>query len=720
PQDFAAHTHIGRNGVRILNLMVEGLHCAACVWLIEAVLSRQPGVVSARVNMTTRRLVLKWTGDGIDADSLIEPIGALGYRLVPFDPALLDQQSRRRERELLRAMAVAGFAAGNVMLLSVAVWAGHYQGMGPATRDLLHWISALVALPAVAYAGVPFFRSAMNALANWRVNMDVPISLAVVLASCMSLADTIQSREHAYFDSAITLLFFLLIGRYLDQRARGKARTSAEHLLALGATAVTVLDDDGERRLLQPCQVLPGMTIFAAAGERIAVDGVVRDGNSDIDSSLINGETTPAPISPGKRVYAGTLNLSAPVHIEVTAVGEDTLLAEIVRLVEVAERGRAKYVALADRVARWYAPVVHTLALVTFFIWLFLFDAAWRDALLHAIAVLIITCPCALALAVPVVQVVTSGRLLRHGILVKSGTALERLAEVNTVVFDKTGTLTTGVPRISDMDIEPAALELAASLAAASNHPLARALARAVPSVRPKSDVREHPGRGLSFESDTGEVRLGRRDWCGDAAAPDPVGPELWLSGPGTDRVCFRFTDRPKDDASRVISVLRDRGFHVEILSGDGIHAVAATADAVGIEIRRARSGPGDKSAHLQALAAEGRHVLMVGDGLNDAPALTAAHVSMSPSTAADVSQNAADIVFQGEKLGPVIEAIGSARRAGRLIRQNFAIAFLYNTLTIPLAVGGLVTPLIAAAAMSASSIAVIANALRLNRGKAL
>ena len=720
PQDFAAHAVTAADGGCTLHLMVEGLQCAACVWLIESVLSRQPGVVSARINMTTRRLVLKWQGAAGEVDRIIQPVAALGYRLVPFDPALLDADTRQRERELLRAMVVAGFAAGNVMLLSISVWAGHYQGMGPATRDLLHWLSALVALPAIAYSGTPFFRSALSALAARRVNMDVPISLAVILAAGMSLFDTLQGREHAYFDSAITLLFFLLIGRYLDQRARGKARSSAEHLLALGAAAVTVIEEDGTRRLLAPNKVAPGMRIFVAAGDRVAVDGRVVSGESDIDSSLINGETTPAAVAPGETVFAGTLNLSAPLTVEVTAVGEDTLLAETVRLVETAEQGRARYVALADRVARWYAPVVHSLAALTFAGWL-IAGTEWREALLNAIAVLIVTCPCALGLAVPVVQVVTSGRLLRRGILIKAGTALERLAGTDTLVFDKTGTLTTGRPALlADAAIDEQTRALAASLAVASRHPLARALVAAHPCILPRPDVVEHPGRGLSAETETGIIRLGSRNWCGDPGADTPQGPELWLDRPGRPPICFRFADTLRPDAAESIALLKARGFAIEILSGDSKAAVAAAATAAGIEAWQAGCTPADKTRRLEELAAEGRRVAMIGDGLNDAPALAAAHVSLSPSTAADVSQNAADVVFQGERLVPVAEALGMARRSHRLIHQNFALAFLYNSITVPLAVAGLVTPLVAAAAMSASSVVVIVNALRLNRGKAL
>ncbi len=721
PLDFAAHAKTDEAGVCTLHLMVEGLQCAACVWLIETVLARQPEVTWARLNMTTQRLVLKWRGGAELADDLIASVAALGYRAVPYDPTLLNLESRGRERELLRALAVAGFAAGNVMLLSVAVWAGHYQGMGPATRDLLHWLSALIALPAIVYAGLPFFRSALSALKSGRVNMDVPISLAVVLAGGMSLFDTVQGREHAYFDSAVTLLFFLLIGRYLDQRARSKARGSAEHLLALRATAISVIDPTGVRVLVSPAQVAPGMKVLASPGERIAVDGTIVSGNSDIDAGLINGESAPLAVAPGASVFAGTLNLSAPIVIEVSAVGEDTLLAEIVRLVETAEQGRARYVALADRVARWYAPVVHSLALATFLGWLVIGDAPWRDAMLYAIAVLVVTCPCALGLAVPVVQVVTSGRLLRRGILVKSGTALERLAEADTAVFDKTGTLTTGkLELVGKHNHDPGDLNLAASLAAASTHPLARALARAVPGIAVYSGVREVPGKGLEAPSDQGKIRLGSREWCGVVEDDQDDGPEIWLSRPGTPPVRFGFSDTLRTDVATVVDSLKARGFTVELLSGDRPGAVREMAEAAGIEAWRARCSPTQKTDRLAELAANGRKVVMIGDGMNDAPALAAAHVSLSTSSAADVSQNAADMVFQGNSLAPVAEAVGMARRAKLIIHQNFALAFAYNVLSIPLAIAGMVTPLVAAVAMSASSVVVILNALRLNRGPAL
>ena len=613
-------------------------------------------------------------------------------------------------------MAVAGFAAGNVMLLSVAVWAG--QDMGAATRNLMHWISALIALPAIVYAGCPFFTSAIAALGARRMSMEVPISLAILLAAGMSLAETMSGGPHVYFDSAVALLFFLLIGRYLDSRARGRARSAGENLLALGAAAVTIVDPDGVCRLVPTERVETGMNAIAAAGDRIAVDAVVIEGVSDVDTGLITWESAPRPVRPGDRVFAGTLNLGAALRLEVTAVGEDTLLAEIARMMEVAEQGRARYVKLADRVARAYAPVVHGAAVATFLGWVLLGSVTWQVALLYAVAVLIITCPCALALAIPAVQVIASGRLLRRGILLKSATTLERLAEVDTVVFDNTGTLTIGRPELAaGPGIGEEELKLAASLAAASKHPLAQALVRAAPLVPLADGVQEIAGSGLAWRGAEGEVRLGSRRRCGVGEGGGRPGPELWLAAPGLPKVRFTFVDPPREDAAAVVSALRERGLAVELLSGDRRATVEVLAAELGIPEFRAETTPVDKCRRLEALAAAGHRVLMVGDGPNDAPALAAAHVSMSPSSAAEISQTAADAVFQGARLRPVLEVLEVARNARRLVRQNLALAFLYNVVTIPLAVIGLVTPLVAAIAMSSSSLLVTGNALRLGRG---
>jgi Cu2+-exporting ATPase len=717
--DAFAYVRHEADGSNSLLAIVDGVNCAACLWLIESALARQGGVISARLALSTGRLRLRWRGPPERGADLLTLVRGLGYRAMACDPASFALTDNGDEKTLLRALAVAGFAAANIMLLSISVWAGNaYGDMGTATRDLLHWVSALIALPAIAYAGRPFFRSALAALRAGRTNMDVPVSLGVLLATGMSLVATWHSHADAYFDSAVTLLFFLLIGRYLERRARGRARGAAEALLALGAAPVTRLASDGTTARVMPLALTPGDVIVVAAGERIGADGEIVTGMSEVDRSLIDGETLPDPVAPGSLVNAGMTNLAAPLRIRVTATGDATFLAEIVRLMEAAEHARTRYVVLAERVARRYAPAVHLLALATFCGWLAL-GRGWEPALTAAIAVLIVTCPCALGLAVPAVQVIAAGRLMRRGILVKSGSALERLAAVDTVVFDKTGTLTLGRPSLlAPAAIDPESLAQASALAASSRHPLSRAIRARCPEAPARAGVVEHPGAGLSC----GATRLGSRAFCGlppdeDAAA----GPELWLSMPGQAPVRFVFEDALRPDARSLIAALRRAGKRVLLLSGDRSAAVAQVADALGIAEWDARLAPADKAHRLAALAADGRHTLMVGDGLNDAPALAAADVSMSPSSAADVSQNAADIVFQGASLAAVGEAMVVARQSQNLVRQNLAFALLYNAVAVPLAMIGLVTPLLAAAAMSSSSLIVILNALRLHRrsGKA-
>jgi Cu2+-exporting ATPase len=711
--DFTDHVRPVGHGEAELDLLVDGLDCAACVWLIESLLARNPAIVRARVQLSTRRLSLRWRGSPAEANAHAGLVAALGFRLAPYDAARLAGADDREARDLLRCLAVAAFAAANVMLLSVAVWSGHDGSMGEATRTLFHFLSAAIALPAVAYAGRPFFRSAMAALRAGRTNMDVPISIGVTLASIVSLHEAWAGERHAYFDSAITLLFFLLIGRYLDRRARGRARQAVQALLALASRSATVIEADGSTSPRRVDRLQPGDMLLVAAGERLGADGVVMEGRSTMDSALVSGESVPQSVAPGAGVFAGMVNLGAPLRVKVLAAGEHTLLSEIVRLVEAAERGRSRFVALADRVARAYAPVVHATALLTFLGWMFLGGLAWDRALLVATAVLIITCPCALALAVPVVQVVASTRLLRRGVLLLSPTALERIARIDHVVLDKTGTLTLGRPElIGTHDAE--ILAAAAGLAATSRHPLAQALVRAAGDAVPATGVVERPGQGLQ----SGEIRLGSASFCGITAPNDDGLSELWLTAPGRAPMRFAFADRLRPDAAAAVAALRAAGVTVELLSGDRPAAVARAAAEAGISTWQAEVAPAAKAARLAALSAQGRRVLMVGDGLNDAPALAAAHASISPATAAEATQNAADAVFQGDALQPVVEALDVARRADRLVRQNLVIALLYNLSAVPLAILGEVTPLVAAVAMSSSSLLVIGNALRLGAGQ--
>lgn len=718
--DPTAFVQTQANGLSSLHLMVENLSCAACIAKIERGVLALAGVVSARVNMSTRRLVVEWQGGPEVGLRVAETVTALGYPVAPYNPELLKDQDDKVRRHLLSAMAVAGFAAANVMLLSVAVWAGAFSGMDGVTRDLFHWVSALIALPAVAYAGQPFFRSALSALRARHVNMDVPISLAVLMAAGMSLYQTMEGGQHAYFDASVSLLFFLLIGRYLDMRARSQARTTAEHLMTLNAHAAVVLDDQGKERAVPADQLKPGMTLLVPAGQRISADGVITDGQTEIDASLLNGETLPVRAGVGDAVYAGTLNVGNPLKVQIGAVSGDTLLGEIVRLVEAAEQGRAKYVRIAERAARVYVPIVHAVAALTFVGWLWFASSGWEPALMAAIAVLIITCPCALALAVPVVQVVATGALLRRGIIVKAADGLERLAECNHVVFDKTGTLTKGrVELLPSPDISKTDIALAAALARYSRHPLSQALVRAAGDavLPPVTDVREQPGMGLSGIVDGEILKLGRRDGLfPDLELADMDDPRLetWMVKGNDAPVRFVFSDQIRDDAAKVIADLKTMGIGVELLSGDRRAATEVVARSLGISDWRADTGPAGKVARLQELSAQGMRVLMVGDGLNDAPALASGHASLSPTSAADVSQTAADLLFQGDQLAPVLIALKMARQADRIVRQNFGLAIGYNICAVPLAVAGVATPLVAAIAMSSSSLLVTLNALRL------
>jgi P-type Cu2+ transporter len=696
---------------------VESMHCGGCMRQVEQALADLPGVDSARANLSAKRVtavhspVLKTT-------ELVEALARAGFKAAELAEGRANPASEA-DRDIMKRLGVAGFAAANIMLLSVSAWSGAAGDMTPSVEALFHWLSALIALPAVAYAGQPFLRSAAQALKARRLNMDVPISLGVTLAIAMSMFQTVRGTEQVYFDAAVTLLFFLLVGRFLDQRMRVRTAGAAANLMGLRGTTATVICSDGTTERCSSRLLEPGMRILTVAGERFAVDGSVLDGKSMVDESLITGETAPRSVAPGALIYAGTTNLGGSLITQATATDQSTLLAEIARLMSAAEQARGHYVRLADRAARVYAPAVHILGLITFVGWL-LAGHGWEAALTVAIAVLIITCPCALALAVPAVQVAATGRLFSQGVLVKAADGMERLAEVDTVIFDKTGTLTLGEPAlIRTAGVSGSILARAARLAAASRHPYARAVVRAAEAAGLKighdAGVRELAGFGLESSGLSGIERLGSAEWCGAEARASNAS-AAWYRGSDGAVVRFDFQDRLRRDAADVIARLKAAGFHAELVSGDRGSAVEAAARQVGISRWMAGVLPAQKIARIAALKAAGRKVLMVGDGLNDAPALAAAHASLSPSTAADISQTAADAVFQGERLAPVLEVLAVARAARRMALQNFAIAIGYNGLFVPMAMAGLVTPLLAAIAMSASSVAVTANAVRLKR----
>lgn len=701
-----------------LDLAVEGIDCAACIDEIEGALCRLPGVVEARLNYTNHRLAVEWRDGELSPAAVVEELQRLGYRAHPFQSHLVEEEETRRAKWLLKCLAVAGFASMNIMLLAVSVWSGNVTDITPEIRDFFHWLAALIGLPAVAYAGQPFFQSAMGALRNGRTNMDVPIVIGILLALGMSVVETINSAEHTYFDSVVMLLFFLLGGRYLDQAMRRKTRTVAGNLASYRAEVAHRIESTGEVVLVPTAALKAGDRVLVRPGERVAVDGVVISGSTEIDESLVTGETAHRTVSAESQVYAGSMNYNGTLTLHVTAAGKGTLLDEVERLLENAAASKSRYVQLADRVAKVYAPIVHTAAALTAIAWI-ASGASVHDALITAISVLIITCPCALALAVPVVQVVASGALFRAGVFLNAGDAFERLAKVDTIVFDKTGTLT--LPSMSVVnagDLEPTLLKAASRLALSSHHPLAAAVAKIARDRRPYEDAVEEPGQGVRAIVDGIEMRLGSPAFCNaedlanEAASIDPTASVITLCW-GDKRTCLLVRQALRPDAVEVVADLQRRGFDCRILSGDLPEAVAPIAAALGIEMWRGGCKPAEKIEALEALKVEGRKVLMVGDGLNDAPALAAAHVSLSPISAADLTQAQADAVFIGDRLEPVQKAIAISRRAHSLMQQNLGIALVYNVIAVPLAFVGYVTPLVAALAMSGSSALVTLNALR-------
>jgi Cu2+-exporting ATPase len=720
-RDFSHYVRDLGAGLQHIDLAVEGVNCAGCMSKIERGLSAMPDVTLARVNLTDRRLALEWKEGKLDPSNFIDRLAELGYKAYPFRAANAETVEAEQSRFLLRCLGVAAFATMNVMMLSVPVWSGNVSDMLPEQRDFFHWLSALIALPAAAYAGQPFFLSAYRALRARGVNMDVPISIGVLLALGMSVVETANHAEHAYFDAAIMLLTFLLVGRYLDQSMRRKTRAVAGNLAALKAETATKFIGGSEIAEVPVAAIDPGDIVLLRPGERCAVDGTVIDGRSEVDQSLITGETVYARAQSGTTVYAGTLNISGTLRIRVSAASNDTLLSEISRLLDNALQARSRYIRLADRASRLYAPVVHVTALLTVLGW-FLLGAGWHDAIVAGVAVLIITCPCALGLAIPTVQTVASGAMFRAGVLFNSGDAIERVADVDHIIFDKTGTLT-----LPDLEVVNAAavpefvLRRAGELALASHHPAAAAVARAANAKTPLTGATEEPGQGVRGEVGGVEVRLGRPAFCGaeqlaaECASTDGEASIVAFSF-GDQKYAFCVRQALRADARTVISELKKRNITLEILSGDREGAVCAAARALGVESWRAGVTPADKIARIEKLKRDGYRVMMVGDGLNDAPSLAAAYVSMSPISAAHLSQATADLVFLGKPLAPVITAIDFSRKALHLMRQNLWLAVVYNLLAVPIAVSGLVTPLIAAAAMSGSSLLVMLNALRARR----
>jgi Cu2+-exporting ATPase len=710
--DFATLATAGKDGTHSLELIASGLTCGACVWLVEQALAAEPDVLKARASLTTRRLSITWRGGATRARDLAALVGRLGFRVAPWSPACLRATEDAEGRALVRALGIAAFGSMNVMLVSVAVWVG--GDMGEATRQLMHWLAALIALPTVLVAGMPFYRSAWEAIRAGRVNMDLAVSIGVIATTLMSLSETLRNGDYTWFDGATSLLALLLAGRVLDRGMRRRARQAVAELLALQEGSVALLLPDGTTRSVPAENVKAGDEVLVAAGERLRLDGTATSAVT-LDTGATTGESIPREMAPGEALPAGAVNMGAPFALRVSAAARDGSLAQLARLLERAEQGRGRFVSVADKAARLYVPVVHVVAAATFLGWWLGVGVAWQAALVPAVAALIVTCPCGLAIAVPAVQVAAVGALFRRGVLVASPTALERLASADHAVLDKTGTISEGRPELLvDEAMDPTVLRQAAGMARASRHPLAQALVRACPDAPALDGVREMPGSGLV----RGSRRLGSPAFCG-LPEVEHSGMTLCYVVAGEAPVVFRFADRLRADAWQAVTGLHDLGLATELLSGDGAGAVEAAAAATGIGPWQARATPADKAHRIETLRAGGSRPLMVGDGINDAAALALAHVSASPASGTDIAQAASDIVLRGEGLAALLFAIRVARKAQRLAMQNIVFSLAYNVVAVPMAVFGFVTPLIAALVMASSSMIVILNALRAGRESA-
>ncbi len=710
-----------------INLSIQGLHCAACIWLIENILQKNPDVITARVNLTRKSLFLKWRNNLDNFYQITQIIQKIGYKLLPLDPKIIEEEEKKYDKSLFSCLAIAGFGAGNLMLLSFALWFASTEEMGFYTRNLLHLFSALIALPVIIFSGKPFFKSAFKSLKAGYPNMDFVISVAIILTTIASLIKTFRGFEHIYFDSVVMLIFFLLIGRFLEQKIRKKAFNVANEFMLLNAGFGRVKIDN-KIEILPIKDLKKDMILIVAAGEKIAADGKIIEGESDIDNAIINGESQAKPVQKGDDVYAGTINLNSPLKICITNEVQNSLLSKIIDLTQKIDINKNPYIKIADKLAKLYIPITHILAFFTFILWFFYFKSSIHIAFANTIAVLIITCPCALALAIPIVQTILTSRMLKKGIIIKSGAAIEKLPNIDVIVFDKTGSITVGKPILQNIfynkkDAKPLTkkdkqkyLKIAASMCKNSNHPLARSILQNYDDCLFEIESSEKKGYGLKAIYNNKEIFLGKAEFCDIKEVKldekEDYNLNFYMKYDG-DELIFTFSDEIKKDAKEAIKTLVNSGKKIILLSGDNGRNVTKIAKNLEIDEFYSDQTPLDKANFLQNLQKNNKQFLMVGDGINDAPALALADVSLSFNQASDLAQNISDIIIQGNKLMPIIDLIQASKKSLKLMRQNLQISLFYNVIAIPFAISGYITPLIAALAMSSSSILVLLNSLR-------
>lgn len=736
---------------REINLLVEGIHCAACVWLIENSLQALPGVREARVNLTGRRLKLKWDNRRLALSRALRRLGDIGYAAVPFDPEAAEGAFKRANRALLYRMAFAGFAMMNLLWISIALYSGADEG---EFRTLFHWIGFAIATPTLLYSGFPFFKGAWTGLRSLNLTMDLPIAIGASITYLYSLYATVNGVGEVYWDTVVNFLFVILVGRFLEAVSKRRAVASTQRLLDLQPKVATVLRD-GEEVVVPMRAVGEGETVLVRPGEKIPVDGRIVDGESSVDESMLTGESEPVVKATGTRVAAGTMNGPGALQIRVEGLLKNTALGRIIRLVEDAQGSKAPIQCIADRVVPWFVAVTLALGTLTFLWWV---RNDFETALMAATAVLIITCPCAFGLATPMAIAVASGLGARHGILIKNGAVLEGLSAIDHFVFDKTGTLTEGRPAVTSVrgvgtewTLAAGEMELSlggrgsdsadmiahladlAALERFSEHPVAYAVldlcrkAKIDFGGRAVDDIQVRPGRGIAGTVDGRRIVAGTRGWMRESAVwtePDlesaatrienDGGSVLHVGGDGGEVLVLGVEDRLRKGAAEVVTELKEEGIRVTLLTGDRL----ATAERIAIQLGGvdviAQVLPEDKYRVIADLQRRGDRVAMVGDGVNDAPALVRADVGIAMGSGTDVSIASADIVLMSAELVKVRQAALLSRRTLRTIRQNIGISITYNVVMVPLAMAAFVTPLVAAVSMPLSSLAVIGNSARI------
>ena len=715
------YTHLRRDGERELSLQIEGMHCAACAWLIENSIGQLEGISEIHVNASSARAEARFDPARIAFSRVLERIHTLGYQPQPLSFAAGGPGWMSERRAALKRLAVAGFGMMQVMTYAVSLYAGGMDGIAPDLAQLLRFVSLLVATPVVLYAAQPFFTAAWRGLRMGTLGMDLPVALSIGAAYGWSVWATWRGQGAVYFDSAVMFTFFLLLGRYIEMSMRHGFGLHHDAIARLLPDSVTRISGLRAERVI-PDELCAGDRVRILPGERIAADGEILSGQTEIDESMLTGESMPQPRARGDAVIAGTLNLSGAVEVKVTRVGQDSTLAAVSRLLERARASRPRIADVADRVAAWFVGGVLLLALLVAIYWLHA-DAA--RAFPTVLAVLVVTCPCALSLATPAALAAATTRLASVGLLVTRGRALQALARADRIVFDKTGTLTRGQPRVGEVRLLSAranreqCMAAAAALERHSEHPISRAFDDAGAGV--VTDVRSSPGRGI--EGRVGEViyRIGRGDYVGEihasrCAAPTAAGDRssVFLGDTVGPLAEFVLEDGLRDDALAAVEGLRALGLEPSIASGDRTRVVAEAARQLGVAPACGDLRAGDKLAFVRSLQSQGHVVAMIGDGVNDAPVLAGADVSVAVGGGTDLAKVSADVVLLGEALAPLCVGVETARRCMHVVRQNIAWAVVYNAVAVPLAASGWLQPWMAAIGMSASSLLVVLNAARL------